>query len=112
MLMPSSYYTSSDQPGPFARPVAASSLMRCDVVDRLTCREHVLRYGDPDVDLSSWPFDVLPIPPKHWLWERSFTPSDSGWLRFSPCRLKAAKDAGPESGAAVPCLAPGVGVLP
>ena len=112
MLMPSSYYTSSDQPGPFARLVAASSLMRCDVVDRLTCREHVLRYGDPDVDLSSWPFDVLPIPPKHWLWERSFTPSDSGWLRFSPCRLKAAKDAGPESGAAVPCLAPGVGVLP
>lgn len=109
---PSPYYTSSGQPGPFARPVAALSLMRCDVVDRLTCREHLLRYGDPEADRTSSPLDPSPIPPKHWLWQRSFTPSDNGWLRFSPCRPRSDADAGAESGAAVPCLAPGVGVLP
>jgi hypothetical protein len=35
---PSAFYTSSGQRGPLDRPVAALSLMRCDVVDRLTCR--------------------------------------------------------------------------
>jgi hypothetical protein len=109
---PSAFYTSSGQPGPLDKPVAALSLMRCDAIDRLTCREHLLRYGDPDVDVTSSPLDPLPVPPKNWIWQRSFTLTDNGWLRFSPCRPTAEKDAGIESSAAVPCLAPGVGVLP
>jgi hypothetical protein len=109
---PSAVYTSSGQPGPLARPVAALSLMRCDVRDQLTCREHLLRYGNSEMAQISSQLEPLPVPPKHWIWQRSFTLSDNGWLRFSPCRSSVDGDAGAESGAAVPCLAPGVGVLP
>ena len=109
---PSGFYTSSGQPGPFDKPVAAWSLMRCEAVDRLTCREHLLRYGAPDVGEASSPLDALPVPPQHWIWQRTFTLTENGWLRFSPCRSTADNDAGVGSGAAVPCFAPGVGVLP
>jgi hypothetical protein len=109
---PSPFYTSSGQPGPFDTAVAGLSLMRCDVVDRLTCREHLLRYGRPDVDPSSEPLDPSPVPPKRWLWQRRFALSDNGWLRFSPCRPTADANADADSVAAVPCLAPGAGVLP
>lgn len=113
---PSPLYTSSGQPGPFDKPVAGLSLMRCDVVDRLTCREHLLRYGRPEVAPTSVPSAPWPVPPKEWIWQRSFAVSANGWLRFSPCRRGADADAGAVSGAAagaaVPCLAPGLGVLP
>ncbi len=91
-------------------PAAVRSLIRCETKDRLTCREHVLAYGTPDL-VEPEGTQPYPVAPQTWAWQRSYTVADIGWLRMSPCR--ANEDAVNEGAAKiVPCFAPEEAHLP
>jgi len=89
-------------------PVAAASVLRCRLEERLLCRELMTSFGKPVIVLDQNGTPQLPQMPTVWDWTRTVTVSQRGSLRFSPCRTPDSKH---HPSRVVPCATPGTEVL-
>jgi len=89
-------------------PVAAASILRCRLDDRLLCRELITRFGKPVILRDQDGLPQRPQMPTVWDWTRMATLSQRGSARFTPCRTPDRKG---HPSRVVPCATPGVEVL-
>ena len=90
-----------------ARPVAAASVLRCKLDERLSCRELITRFGAPQMSINDDGSARFKLPDT-WDWTRTVTISRRGSVRFTPCRAPGRKDSEPRI---VPCAIPGAELL-
>lgn len=89
-------------------PVAAASVLRCRLEERLLCRELITKFGKPVTVLDQDGLPQRPQMPTSWDWTRNATVSHRGSMRFTPCRTPDSKS---QPSRVVPCATPGAEVL-
>jgi hypothetical protein len=90
-----------------APPVAASSVVRCKLDTRLTCREFITRFDTPGkrLEQSGDPARVKAAAS----WDRTLSITARGSVRLGPCL--APPEAAGKQRVVVPCATPGAEVL-
>jgi F5/8 type C domain len=90
-----------------APPVSASSVVRCRLEGRLSCREFITRYSTPGKPLEQTGDSTRVKAPASW--SRTLSVTARGSVRLSPCQ--APPQAAGQPQLTVPCATPGAEVL-